>query len=111
MLRLASGKARVKGRRGTKVMFHTNPRPDWTPPASLASTSGAGTSTSGAGTSTPGAGTSTSDAGTSTPGAGTSTSDANLCTREVVELYRRALTDGDHEQVNVFRSIQVRNQT
>ena len=43
-------------------------------------------------------------AGSST-GAGTST----LCTREVVELYRRAIADGDDDQVNVFKSI--RNQT
>ena len=68
-----------KTKKGTKVQFHANPASGWTPPAS------------------------SSLAGPSTSAAGTSASAATLCAREVVELYRRALEDGDDEQVNVFR--------
>jgi hypothetical protein len=78
---MVSKKARKT--RGTRVEFHANPEPGWTRPALAA--------------------------GASTSGAGSSTSGATLCTREVVEIYRRALADGDDEQVHVFRSI--RNQT
>ena len=86
MLSGAAKKARKV--KGTQLKFHANPREGWTPPASstLAAASGS-----------------------SAPVAGTSASAAALCAREVAELYRRALADGDDEQVNVFRSI--RNET
>ena len=83
MLSAAATKAR---KYNARVKFHANPSPGWTPPAS-----------------------STLAAGSSAPVAGTSASAAAMCAREVDELYRRALADGDDEQVNVFRSIQ--NQT
>ena len=83
---MLSGAASRARKSKAQIKFHANPRPGWTPPAS-----------------------STLAAGSSAPVAGTSASATALCTREVVELYRRALADGDDEQVNVFRSI--RNQT
>ena len=88
MLSHVASIARAKGtKRWTKVQFHANPAPGWTPPPHLANHHGP----------------STSAAGPSTSVAGTSASAATMCAREVVELYRRALEDGDDEQVKCLQ--------